>query len=80
VATGFDHDAVFEKGGNLSGESGGGAHVGDGDLCSASAQKKSCRKAGFTEADDENFFAFQLHTESPFQIRLDWDGERSLGG
>jgi hypothetical protein len=64
VAAGFDHDAVFEEGGDFLGQGGGGAHVGDGDLGAAMAQKQGRGETGFAQAYDQNFLAFQLHPDS----------------
>ena len=61
VTAGFDHDALFEQGGNLFGQRLGAAHVGDGDLCALPAQKQRGGQAGLAQADDQYFFAFEFH-------------------
>ena len=61
VAAGLDHDAFFEQGGNVFGEGLGAAHVGDGDLGAAVAQKQGRGKAGLAQPHDQNFFAFEIH-------------------
>ena len=66
VAAGFDVDALFEQGGNVFGEGFGAADVGDGDLGAAAAQKQGRGQAGFTQADDQYLFAFELHHEALF--------------
>ena len=47
VSAGLDADAVFEECGDFFGESGRGAHVGDGYVCALLAQKQGRGQAGF---------------------------------
>ena len=61
MAAGFDHDALFEQGGNVFGEGFGAADVGDRDLGAAAAQKQGRGQAGFAQSDDQNLFAFEFH-------------------
>ena len=61
VAAGFDVDAFVEQGGDVFGERFGAADVGDGDLGSPAAQKHGGGEPGFSESDDQNFFAFEFH-------------------
>ncbi len=57
----FHHDALFKQGRDVIGEGLGTANVGNRDLGAAVAQKKGRRQARFTQADDQNFLAFELH-------------------
>ena len=58
VASGFDHDALVEQRGNILGERGGTADVGDSHLRTLAPQKERSGEAGFAESDDEYLFAF----------------------
>jgi hypothetical protein len=70
VAAGLDHDALFEQRGNLLGQRLGAAHVGDRDLRAAAAQKQRRRQTGFSQSDDQNFFAFEFHHQESIVLRL----------
>ena len=60
VAAGLHHDALFHQGGDLLGQRLGAAHVGDSHVSAAPAQKQRCRQTGFSQPDDQDFFAFEF--------------------
>ena len=61
VAAGLDHDSLFEQGGNVLGKGFGAADVRNRDLGAATAQKQCRGQTGFSQSDDQNFFAFEFH-------------------
>ena len=60
VAAGFDHDARFHEGRDLLGQRLGAPHIGDSHVCAAPAEKQRCRETGFSQSNNQNFFAFEF--------------------